>query len=63
MYRVLHHFFFGFALLLLDAFGLAADLPDLHPHRLHAIFHPFKSVSPSGGQIVYILSARSRATL
>jgi len=60
------YFFFGLALLLLAAFGLAAALvflPDPHPQRLHAILAPFKRRSVSLGLSFPLLSAVRQETL
>ncbi len=60
------YFFFGLALRLLAAFGLAAALvilPDPHPHRLHAILAPFKGRSVSLALSFPLLSAAGRETL
>lgn len=64
--RRLCYFFFVLVLLLLAVFGLAARLvvlPDPHPHRLHAILHPFTRASIFVGRSTDILSAAWPGTL
>jgi len=59
-------YFFFLVLLLLAVFGLAARLvvlPDPHPHRLHAILHPFTRASKPVGRSTAILSAARPGTL